>query len=252
MSALAQATLFGRSEVRVDAAFSHLRRLELPHGAYLEYQPGWLSGHEVLFEHLVRTTRWRARRRPMYDRIVDVPRLLAAIPDHGPGHPILWDCVRLFTGRYGFDLSAVSLAYYRDGRDSVAPHGDRLGRYRDDSVVAIVSVGAPRTLRIAPVYDGPRLSFRLGWGDLFVMGGSFQRTYRHGVPKVASAGGRISIQFRPAGYRDAAREPSLLDSRSSWQSGSSRHGSRWGHSPSVVDPHRSRAPTAPRSAAPTD
>jgi alkylated DNA repair dioxygenase AlkB len=38
----------------------------------------------------------------------------------------------------------------------------------------------------------------LGGGDLFVMGGTAQRTWRHGVPKVAEAGPRIAVMFRPA------------------------------------------------------
>ncbi|MEZ5201245.1 MAG: hypothetical protein R2742_07970 [Micropruina glycogenica] len=40
----------------------------------------------------------------------------------------------------------------RDGRDSVAWHGDRIGRSRtEDTMVAIVSFGAPRQLSLRPV-----------------------------------------------------------------------------------------------------
>ncbi|RMG15007.1 MAG: alpha-ketoglutarate-dependent dioxygenase AlkB [Deltaproteobacteria bacterium] len=203
---LEQPSLFGRAELRVDTRFSAARRIPLRAGAWVEYAPGWLEGHEWLFEHLRRTTRWRAKQRPMYERIVHVPRLLAAVPDHGPGHPILWTCARLLSARYGFDLSSISMAYYRDGNDSVAPHGDRLGRRANDAVVAIVAVGERRTLRLNPREGGPGLSFQVGWGDLFVMGGTCQRTYLHGIPKAKRAGPRISIQYRPAGYRDAARD----------------------------------------------
>ena len=98
-------------------------------------------------------------------------------------------------------LVSAGMCLYRDGRDSVAWHGDRLGRARTkDTLIAILSLGAPRSLRLRPIAGGPVSSFELGHGDLLVMGGSCQRTYEHCVPKTAKpVGPRISIQFRPAG-----------------------------------------------------
>ena len=88
--------------------------------------------------------------------------------------------------------------YYRDGRDSVAWHGDRIGRGRSaDTMVAIVSVGDPRRLALRPRGGGESISVEMGHGDLVVMGGSCQRTWEHSVPKVAHAGPRMSVQFRP-------------------------------------------------------
>ena len=88
-----------------------------------------------------------------------------------------------------------------DGRDSVAWHGDTIGRSAtEDTMVAIVSFGSPRSLQLRPRSGGPSLSFRLGHGDLLVMGGSCQRTWEHAVPKTAAhVGPRVSIQFRPQG-----------------------------------------------------
>ena len=64
-------------------------------------------------------------------------------------------------------------------------------------MVAIVSLGDPRKLALRPRGDGDAMTLTLGHGDLFVMGGSCQRTWEHAVPKVAAAGPRISVQFRP-------------------------------------------------------
>jgi alkylated DNA repair dioxygenase AlkB len=133
----------------------------------------------------------------MYERVVDVPRLVAELPDDGPGHPVLDRAARVLSRRYGLALARVSLAYYRDGRDSVAWHGDRLGHLVDDTVVAIVSLGEPRRFLLRPAGGGASRVFDLGWGDLLVMGGSCQRTWQHAVPKTAVAGPRISVQFRP-------------------------------------------------------
>ena len=127
-----------------------------------------------------------------------MPRLTARLPADGPGHPILAPAAKLLSQRYGCPLEAISLAYYRDGRDSVASHGDKVGRGRENTIVAIVSVGQPRRFALRPARGGPAIAYPLGWGDLLVMGGTCQRTWRHGVPKVKQAAARISIQFRVA------------------------------------------------------
>ncbi len=193
----AQLSLLGNEAPRVDPEFRGLLRHALDAGAWVDHCGGWLQGDATLFEHLLRTTRWCSDRRPMYDRMVEVPRLTARYPEHGPGHPILEVMARALSTRYGQPLEAVTAACYRDGRDSVALHGDRVGRGRDACVVAIVSLGEPRRFLLKPTAGGPSTVFRLGHGDLLVMGGACQRTWRHGVPKVARAGGRISLQFRP-------------------------------------------------------
>jgi alkylated DNA repair dioxygenase AlkB len=181
----------------VDETFAGMRRTQLADGAWLEHQPGWVRGHDALFDDLERTTRWRSERRPMYDRIVDVPRLVAALPDDGPGHPLLDAIRRLLSARYGEAFARISLAFYRDGRDSVAFHGDTTARDLREAVVATVSLGAPRKLLLRPTAGGRSLPFPLGGGDLFVMGGTCQRTWRHGIPKVAESGPRIAVMFRP-------------------------------------------------------
>jgi alkylated DNA repair dioxygenase AlkB len=144
----------------------------------------------------------------MYDRVVDVPRLLSfygerdALPD-----PVLDEARTVLSDHYAAELGerfrTAGLCFYRDGRDSVAWHGDRIGRgNRQDTMVAIVSIGAPRALMLRPRGGGESLRYSLGHGDLAVMGGSCQRTWEHAIPKTAKpVGPRISIQFRPRGVR---------------------------------------------------
>jgi alkylated DNA repair dioxygenase AlkB len=132
----------------------------------------------------------------MYERVVDVPRLVATLPDDGPGHPVLREVAMALSEHYGRPLFDVSLAAYRDGRDSVAFHGDRLGIQRADAIVAILSLGFARRFLLRRAGGGPSRAFNLGGGDLLVMGGTCQLTWEHAVPKVADAGLRISVQFR--------------------------------------------------------
>ena len=192
-----QVSLFGHGQPAIDADLCGMRRITLDRRAWIDYLPGWLEGHEAIFESLRVTTAWRHQRRRMYERIVDVPRLVAEVPEDAPGHPVLDEASIALSRRYGVLLDRISLAYYRDGHDSVAWHGDRMGHFVDDTVVAILSVGAPRRFLLRPAAGGPSRAFDLGWGDLLVMGGNCQRTWQHAVPKMALAGPRISVQFRP-------------------------------------------------------
>ena len=181
-----------------DSTLTRLARTNLGRGAWVDHLPEWVHGHEAVLDVLWTTTRWEALRRRMYDRIVDVPRLVASLPDDGPGHPLIASLAAALSAHYGRPLPQVSLAAYRNGRDSVAFHGDRLGIARTDAIVAIVGLGARRRFLLRPAGGGRSLAFDMGGGDLLVMGGTCQRTWEHGVPKVAYADLRISVQFRSA------------------------------------------------------
>ena len=185
-----------------------LQRTVLTRGAWVDYRPGWLGGAEELFDQLHRVVPWHAERREMYERMVDVPRLLKF---YGEGeslpHPVLAEARDQLSRHYGPELGepfvTAGMCLYRDGRDSVAWHGDRIGRAKNlDTMVAILSVGSARSLMLRPRGGGESIGFSLGHGDLVVMGGSCQRTWDHCIPKTAKAvGPRISIQFRPRGVR---------------------------------------------------
>ena len=187
-----------------------IRRTTLARGAWVDLRPGWLTGADELFSRLARDVPWHAERRQMFDREVDVPRLLSfydeadLLPDL-----VLTQARSALTAHYAPELGepfrTAGLCFYRDGRDSVAWHGDTIGRgSTEDTMVAIISVGAPRALLLRPRGGGEGQTIRhvLGHGDLLVMGGSCQRTWEHAIPKTARpVGPRISIQFRPRGVR---------------------------------------------------
>ncbi|MER7966364.1 alpha-ketoglutarate-dependent dioxygenase AlkB [Streptomyces ardesiacus] len=204
-----QGSLFDQTdEVRL-GPLDGLRRTRLGSGAWIDLLPGWLSGADALFERLAAEVPWRAERREMYERVVDVPRLLAFYGASDPlPHPLLAEARDALSAHYAEELgepfTTAGLCHYRDGRDSVAWHGDRIGRgARQDTMVAILSVGTPRDLLLRPAGGGGGTVRRpLGHGDLIVMGGFCQRTWEHCVPKsTRAAGPRISVQFRPHGVR---------------------------------------------------
>ena len=203
-----QGTLFAdqpQGRESLVGALAGAERHPLAHGAWVDVRRTWLPDPDEVFDALVARVPWRAERRQMYDRLVDVPRLVYTyMIDQELPHPVLTEARDALSEHYAEELGepfrTAGCCYSRDGRDSVAWHGDTIGRGSShDTMVAIVSVGDPRRLMLRPRGGGESLSFELGHGDLLVMGGSCQRTWEHAVPKVASAGPRLSVQFRPFG-----------------------------------------------------
>jgi alkylated DNA repair dioxygenase AlkB len=183
-----------------------VRRHQLSRGAWVDHLPGWVHGSDLLLDTLLHKVPWRAERREMYEREVDVPRLLCWYGEGDPlPDPLLEQARESLTAHYAPELGepfvTAGMCLYRTGRDSVAWHGDTNGRSsRIDTMVAIVSFGTPRPLLLRPRGGGASLRFPLGHGDLIVMGGSCQRTWEHAVPKTAKpVGPRVSVQFRPVG-----------------------------------------------------
>jgi alkylated DNA repair dioxygenase AlkB len=209
--AMAQLPLFGRAEVpSVDAELSALERIQLDHGAWLDVARGWLRGEAEIFAQLRAEVAWRSERRVMYEKEVDVPRQIALADDGARLHPVFAQMRRALDRRYATQFTRLGFALYRDGRDSVAWHGDYVARRLQEAVVATISVGAPRRFLLRPMAGGPSLALNLGWGDLVVMGGTCQRTYRHSIPKVAHAEPRIAIMFRPQ-WQDADADSAAND-----------------------------------------
>ena len=189
-----QGSLFGSVPVSFDVDYSQLNRLQLDATAWLDYCPMWLSGDEDLFDALVDGAEWSQPVVRMYDREVLTPRLVASIDP--TIHEIVPQIVASLSSRYGINMDQVSAAWYRDGNDSVAYHGDRIARERPRSIVATVSLGGARRFLVRPREGGETHSFSLGHGDLVVMGGSCQRTWEHAIPKTRSAEPRIALMFR--------------------------------------------------------
>jgi alkylated DNA repair dioxygenase AlkB len=174
------------------------------------YVPGFVAADlaEAWFAELRAGVAWTTQRRRMYDRDVDVPRLLAHFRlDQDDGTP---QTVRAAAGRVtaftGVPFNSVGLNFYRDGRDSVAPHGDHLDEIVEGFPVVLLSLGATRRMTIRATAPPRRvLHADLATGSLLVMSYATQQHYTHGIPKTReSVGPRISLAFRVRAARDSA------------------------------------------------
>jgi len=191
-----QGTLIGDRTPAVDRD-ARVERVTLDSASWVDVTRGWLRGADSLLDALILGVPWRQHRRRMYDRMVDDPRLSRWYDADAPfPHRALYEIRSALEERYRVAFGGVALNYYRDGRDSVAFHGDRELRDIDDSLVAIVTTGAARSFLLRPHGGGPSRNLRPASGDLLVMGGRTQADWEHGVPKVARAGPRVSISLR--------------------------------------------------------
>jgi alkylated DNA repair dioxygenase AlkB len=167
------------------------------------YTPRFLpaAAADAAYAELREGVAWEAKRRVMYEREVDVPRLMAHfdLAAGGPAPPAaLRQVARAVVARTGVAFNSVGLNLYRDGRDSVAPHHDHLAEIVEGLPIALVSLGAERRMTIR-TKEPPRraLHVDLEHGSLLVMSYATQLHYTHAVPKTAEpVGGRISVVFR--------------------------------------------------------
>jgi alkylated DNA repair dioxygenase AlkB len=166
---------------------------------------------EVWFAELRDSVPWKAQRRRMYDRDVDVPRLMGHFslePEEGGVPEAIRAAASKVIAATGAPFTSVGLNFYRDGRDSVAPHGDHLDEIVSGFPIALLSLGATRRMTIR-AKEPPRrvLHVDLAAGSLLVMSYETQLHYAHGIPKTKEpVGPRISLAFRVKPARDPAEE----------------------------------------------
>lgn len=184
----------------VDPTLAGRQRIPLSPGAWLDHLPGWVQHHDEIFRTLRDELPWRTQTYRREDRVVTVPRLIASPGEADREHPALQAIARALGAHYGLPVLFNAATLYRDGGDRVQHHGDLMREHRMDTVVSIVSFGASRPLRMRPARGGPEHEFRLGQGDLLVMGGDCQATWVHGVPETGEVDARISLLFRPERY----------------------------------------------------
>ena len=196
MGAPHQISFLGTGEPALDPE-PRFSRTQLDARSWVDVARPFLLGSDTLLVDLAERVSWHQGRRWMFERMVDDPRLSRwfrrADP---PPHPILAGARTALEARYGVPLRGPALNYYRDGQDSVAPHADRELRELDDTIVAILTLGARRPFLVRPRGGGRSRDLAPGPGDLLVMGGRTQLEWEHAVPKVRFAGPRISVSWR--------------------------------------------------------
>lgn len=195
-------------DVHIDTDVA-VERLELGDGAWVDIARGWLAGADDLYAHLLDEVPWQTSRLFRYDHMVEERRLGAMWQRGRPlPHQALADATRTLQHRYKVQFDSFGMLQYRDGRDGQAFHRDTDMKWLDDTVIAILSLGAQRPWLLRPrtsKYDdspgrGATHDLAPASGDLIVMGGRTQADWEHSVPYLPGRVlmPRISIQWRYA------------------------------------------------------
>ena len=188
---------------------SAVRRTVLSRGAWVDLRPGWATGSDALFARLTEVVPWHAERRQMYDRVVDVPRLLQLLRR---GRAAARPAAR---ARPATPSPATTPPSSASRSSPPGCASTATAATASPGTATRSAAAAPRTpwsrssrsarpgaLLLRPRGGGAALRHQLGHGDLLVMGGSCQRTWEHAIPKTARpVGPRISVQFRTRGVR---------------------------------------------------
>jgi alkylated DNA repair dioxygenase AlkB len=200
--------MLGAVPVDSNVAFE---RLDLGNGAWIDIARGWMAGADELFDHLLTNVAWETSRLFRYDHFVEERRLGSHWQRGRPlPHPALAEATRAIQHRYGVEFKSFGMMQYRDGRDGQAFHRDTDMRWLDDTLIAILSLGAQRPWLLRPrtsKHDdspgrGATHDLAPDSGDLLVMGGRTQADWEHSVAYLGAQGQaiapRISIQWRHA------------------------------------------------------
>jgi hypothetical protein len=168
-----QPSLWGfAEEPALDARFAALVRHRLDATTWADHAPGWVRGTDAVLDELL-TARDAAD-------VELVETMRAALSE-----------------RYGMELHVTATELLASGDRTIAWRQDASGARYTNPVVATVSFGARRTVRMRPRgVKGGTTNFTCASGDLFVMGGGAQHTWDHCVPRNRRARGpHVRVTF---------------------------------------------------------
>jgi len=178
------------------AAFETATEHQLDEHSSITHVHGLIRGHEELMRQMSVLAGWEQRRRWMFDRMVDEPRLTHEYPSVAGAPPFLIDIADALSDYCGVRYDRIWMNWYRDNHDGTGWHADRPAHKAPTAVVPVLSLGAPRRFLVRQFGGGPSTVFTPDGGDLIIMQGRCQRDWQHCVPKQkAPAGPRMSLNF---------------------------------------------------------
>jgi len=179
-------------EAAFDAGTDH----RLDEHSWITHVPGLLRGHQRLVAELAELDVWEQRRRWMYDRLVDEPRLTGEYVDLAIAPALLVELAATLSERLGVPYDRIWMNWYRNHNDGTGWHADRPTDRAPTAIVPVLSLGAPRRFLVRPTGGGSSIVFSPAGGDLIIMQGRCQREWQHCVPKQKTpAGPRMSLNF---------------------------------------------------------
>jgi alkylated DNA repair dioxygenase AlkB len=188
-----------------------VERVQLDTRSWVDVVRGLVVAPDRVHDELLDGVRWRQGSSFRYERRIADTRLSASQSGQHR-HPALAAVESWLVRRYRVHFTGVVLTQYRNEREALGFHRDTGMTWLDDTLVAVLSLGAHRPWYLRPETGRQRFTddddrrdvvdVSPSGGDLLVMGGACQKEWLHAVPPVAGAVGcRISAQWRWASRR---------------------------------------------------
>lgn len=202
-----------------------VERIPLPPKSWVDVVPGFARHAAAELAELLAAATWSQREVLRYDRYVEENRLGTGL--RADRHALLRQTDLLLRSRYGQAMDGVAGILYRDGGDFQGLHTDREMKWLDDTLIAIVVLGARRPFVLRPRGDSVPVErvpagkhpddvvLMPGQGDMIVMGGASQREWLHGVPAAPGVTEpRMSLTWRWTSRRGRPdTSPTFYDGR---------------------------------------
>lgn len=193
-------------DLRIDRD-APVERIPLEPNSWVDVAKGFAPDAAAELAALDAAAQWERREVLRYDHYVPDRRLGASL--RADEHALLRQTGLHLRSHYGVQFDGVATLLYRDGDDFQGLHSDRDMRWLDDTLIAILVLGARRPFVLRPRGDRVPIDkvpagtdpsdviLTPGEGDLLVMGGACQREWLHGVPAAPGVTEpRVSLTWR--------------------------------------------------------
>ena len=102
------------------------------------------TGHHQLLAELAALDVWEQRRRWMFDRLVEEPRLTGEYVDLTAAPALLAELAAALGEQLGVPYDRIWMNWYRNHHDGTGWHADRPAHRAPAAIVPVLSLGAPR------------------------------------------------------------------------------------------------------------
>lgn len=160
-------------------------------------EEGFVPEAEALYNHLIRTANWDERMRVRKTASYGSPYNYSGITyPVAPFPDALLPLLDRLERRHGYQPNNCLANYYPDGASTMGFHADSTEELVPGTGIAIVSLGAERSITFRSQSD-KRVTgdFLLRKGSLLHMTAEVQGSWKHAILAQPEMGGRISLTF---------------------------------------------------------
>lgn len=175
----------------------------------IRYIPDLISDHNQYFKYLVDTVDWNSQFKSRQTITFGESYNYRSGTRKSRRMPSFLDpFLSAVEQNLGFLPNNCLVNYYPDGDHYISFHSDQDLEMKDNTGVAIISLGAVREMVLRRIKQPQvRFAYALEPGSAFFMSDQLQSEWQHGIPKQRGCGPRISLSFRSLRTKNQAANP---------------------------------------------